>query len=60
MGRLASDRPAAGTAHLLLFLAAELLPVLMKVLPNFGQPTAYEHSVFRRSRPTPIPEADAR
>ena len=45
MDRLASDRPAAGTAHLmlfLLFLAVELLPVLMKVLLNFGDPTAYE------------------
>jgi hypothetical protein len=45
MDRLAEDRPAAGTAHLmlfLLFLSVELLPVLMKVLLNFGDPTAYE------------------
>jgi hypothetical protein len=45
MDRLAADRPAAGTAHLmlfLLFLSIELLPVLMKVLLNFGEPTAYE------------------
>ncbi|MCW2508189.1 MAG: conserved rane protein of unknown function [Modestobacter sp.] len=45
MDRLAADRPAAGTAHLmlfLLFLSVELLPVLMKVLLNFGEPTAYE------------------
>jgi hypothetical protein len=45
MDRLAADRPAAGTAHLmlfLLFLSVELLPVLMKVLLNFAEPTAYE------------------
>jgi hypothetical protein len=45
MDRLASDRPAAGTAHLmlfLLFLSVELLPVLMKVMLNFSPPTAYE------------------
>jgi hypothetical protein len=45
MDRLAADRPAAGTAHLmlfLLFLSVELLPVLMKVLLNFSEPTAYE------------------
>jgi len=45
MSRLADERPAAGTAHLmlfLLFLAVELLPVLMKVLLNFSEPTAYE------------------
>jgi hypothetical protein len=45
MDRLAADRPVAGTAHLmlfLLFLAVELLPVLMKVLLNFSEPTAYE------------------
>ncbi|MBB3674340.1 DUF4407 domain-containing protein [Modestobacter versicolor] len=45
MDRLAEDRPAAGTAHLmlfLLFLSVELLPVLMKTLINFAEPTAYE------------------
>jgi hypothetical protein len=45
MDRLAEDRPTAGTAHLmlfLLFLSVELLPVLMKVLLNFSEPTAYE------------------
>jgi Domain of unknown function (DUF4407) len=45
MDRLAQDRPAAGTAHLmlfLLFLSVELLPVLMKTLLNFAEPTAYE------------------
>ena len=45
MDRLASDRPAAGTAHLmlfLLFLSVELLPVLMKTLLNFAEPTAYD------------------
>jgi PAS domain-containing protein len=45
MDRLAADRPVAGTAHLmlfLLFLSVELLPVLMKTLLNFGEPTAYE------------------
>lgn len=45
MDRLAADRPAAGTAHLmlfLLFLSVELLPVLMKTLLNFGEPSAYE------------------
>jgi hypothetical protein len=45
MDRLAQDRPAAGTAHLmlfLLFLSVELLPVLMKTLLNFGDPTAYD------------------
>ena len=45
MDRLAADRPAAGTAHLmlfLLFLSVELLPVLMKTLLNFGEPNAYE------------------
>ncbi|QXG76753.1 DUF4407 domain-containing protein [Modestobacter sp. L9-4] len=45
MDRLAQDRPAAGTAHLLLFLlflSVELLPVLMKVMLNFSDPTAYD------------------
>ncbi|MFQ1003944.1 DUF4407 domain-containing protein [Modestobacter sp. SSW1-42] len=45
MDRLAEDRPAAGTAHLmlfLLFLSVELLPVLMKVMLNFSEPTAYD------------------
>jgi hypothetical protein len=45
MDRLAEDRPAAGTAHVmlfLLFLSVELLPVLMKTLLNFGEPNAYE------------------
>jgi hypothetical protein len=45
MDRLSSERPAAGMAHwmlFLLFLAVELLPVLMKVLLNFSEPTAYE------------------
>ena len=45
MDRLAEDRPAAGTAHLmlfLLFLSVELLPVLMKVMLNFAEPTAYD------------------
>jgi hypothetical protein len=45
MDRLAADRPAAGTAHLmlfLLFLSVELLPVLMKTLMNFAEPTSYD------------------
>src|SRR4051794_11863403 len=45
MDRLAQDRPAAGTAHLmlfLLFLSVELLPVLMKTLLSFGEPDSYE------------------
>jgi Domain of unknown function (DUF4407) len=45
MDRLAADRPVAGTAHLmlfLLFLSVELLPVLMKTLLTFGEPTSYE------------------
>src|SRR3954452_17789725 len=45
MDRLAQDRPAAGTAHLalfLLFLSVELLPVLMKTLLSFGEPNSYE------------------
>ncbi|WP_369140985.1 DUF4407 domain-containing protein [Modestobacter versicolor] len=45
MDRLAEDRPAAGTAHLmlfLLFLSVELLPILMKTLVNFSEPTSYD------------------
>jgi len=45
MDRLAQDRPVAGMAHLmlfLLFLSVELLPVLMKVMLNFAEPTAYD------------------
>lgn len=45
MSRLSADRPLLGTAHLMLFLlffCIEILPVLMKVLLNFAEPTAYD------------------
>jgi hypothetical protein len=51
MSRLSADRPLLGTAHLmlfLLFLSVEILPVVMKVLLNFAEPTAYDRMVQLR------------
>jgi hypothetical protein len=45
LSRLSSDRPTLETAHLtlfLLFLALELLPVLMKLLQVLGPETTYD------------------
>ena len=45
MDRLGDERPMVGTAHLmlfLLFLSVEILPVLMKAMLNFAEPTAYD------------------
>ncbi|MFI5935899.1 DUF4407 domain-containing protein [Actinoplanes sp. NPDC051494] len=47
LDRLAADRPTLQLAHLtlfLLFLALELLPVLMKLLQVLGPETAYDRS----------------
>jgi hypothetical protein len=45
LSRLSDTNATLGTAHFmlsLLFLCIELLPVLMKMLLNFGPPTAYD------------------
>jgi len=42
---LSADSPTARTAHImvaLLFMCIELLPVLFKVMSNFGSPSAYD------------------
>jgi Domain of unknown function (DUF4407) len=53
LSRLSDENATLHAAHLmlsLLFICIELLPVLMKVLLNFGPPTAYDELVHVRDR----------
>ncbi len=53
LSRLSDRNATLGMAHLmlsLLFICIELLPVLMKVLLNFGPPSAYDRVTALRDR----------